>query len=138
MIALEVNIDFSYNNICEGDSLVIVGIDNGHNIVSWTWNIGNGLSLSGQQINPCYNDTSLSIKLTGTDIYGCNDTKTHQINVYPLPMANFNINTLWGCEELLVHSDASTIYIKLYWTFEGHGTDSLKNLKSILILAIGM
>ena len=126
------NVDFSYNNICEGDSVVIIGIDNGYNINSWTWDIGNGLmALSGQQINPYfYSDTSLSIKLIATDIYGCNDTNTHQLNVYPVPQANFNTDTLWGCEELLVQFlDASTFdSISSYsWTFEGHGTDSLKD-----------
>ena len=85
--------------------------------------------MSGLQVSEhFYNDTTINIELYAEDVNGCKDTSQHFLNIYPVPTANFNSDSLWGCDELTVQFyDASVIdsALSYAWEFEGHGTDSV-------------
>jgi gliding motility-associated-like protein len=69
---------FSETSIVSNDSL------NG-----WNWNFGDGnLSSGKQQIHLYTTDGIFHVQLIATTVHGCMDTITHDVNVYPSPVAD--------------------------------------------------
>lgn len=64
------------------------------NASSYLWNFGDGVL--GTQTNPCHvyvnnsgQDTTFNLTMVATSVFGCTDTTTDQIFVYPIPNADF-------------------------------------------------
>ena len=72
-------------------------ISNAGSIVSWDWDLGNGLTSNIANPNTCYNNTgnlldvNYDVELIVTNDLGCKDTILEQnfITVHPLPIASF-------------------------------------------------
>lgn len=71
----------------------------------WTFGLGS-TSTSKDASSTFYNlpkkDTIYNIKLHGTNSYGCVDSITKKVTVYPYPKANFSLSPLSGCAPLQV------------------------------------
>lgn len=64
------------------------------NAVQMLWNMGDGVTLVGQQVSHTYlntgtSDTTITVALIATSAYGCTDTVQHSIIIHPLPAASF-------------------------------------------------
>lgn len=79
-------------------------------ISSYNWSLGNGVSGSSSTVQTCYNTTGVyTINATATDIYGCSNSTTYTVEVYPKPVADFNFAPLKPIEtiEEVTFTDAS-------------------------------
>jgi len=133
---------FSFSNLCLNDSVafldssaVVSVVDT---IVSWLWDFGNGDT--SNQSNPNYkygarNNYQVSLKVETQK--GCTDTITEQLEIEPLPKANFSFQNFVICAGARIfHQDSSQIsrgFIQSYnWTFNDpvrntQNTSSFKN-----------
>ncbi|TNF28838.1 MAG: PKD domain-containing protein, partial [Bacteroidetes bacterium] len=90
--------DFSFSNICEDDSVQFSDLStiNAGSITSWLWNLGNG-QVSTQQI-PSYQsyaaDGLYPVSLIVSSGFGCSDTAYGEIEVYPVPIADFTFDSV--------------------------------------------
>jgi gliding motility-associated-like protein len=90
--------DFSFNNICEDDSIVfneLSTVTTG-TITGWQWDFGNGTTSNIQQ--PIYQtyptDSFYTVSLIVSTGFGCSDTLTDNIEVYPVPIAEFTYDSV--------------------------------------------
>ncbi len=103
-------------------------------IISLNWVFGTGDTGTGDSLEYCYkNKGQYSPMLIATTIHGCRDTvlKSLFINVYPLPMANFNVV---NSSELSIYEPIANIQntsspdaISWWWNFGDGQTDSVKS-----------
>jgi len=106
--------DFTTNNVCLYDAAVFTdatSINSPGNIVSWSWDLGDGLGTSTSQ-NPSYNyisDGLFNVLLTATSDNNCIDDTTYIIEIYPVPLVFLTADTLSGCEPLCVTFVATPI-----------------------------
>lgn len=66
------------------------------NPVQWEWNFGDNGAVSSDQ-NPVYifsSDGFYDVELVTENSFGCRDTLIQQVQVYPLPTANFDFDTV--------------------------------------------
>jgi gliding motility-associated-like protein len=97
------------------------------------WNFGNGDTSTQKTPQTVYQanstkDTVYNLKLIGVSEFGCSDTFTKNIRVFPKPTAQFSTNIPSGCTPLLtsftnqsVPNDTGTIDIMNFvWSF-GNG-----------------
>ncbi|HRH67362.1 MAG TPA: PKD domain-containing protein, partial [Bacteroidia bacterium] len=58
-------------------------------VSSWNWNFGDGNTSTAQNPTNVYDSAgTYTVTLVSGDASGCSDTVTHQITIYPLPLAN--------------------------------------------------
>jgi gliding motility-associated-like protein len=86
--------DFSFNIPCLGAETVFVDQSAGFP-VAWTWDFGNGTqsNLSNPSVtysNPGFYDVSV----VTTNVFGCADTVQQTVEVFPLPVAGFEFDTV--------------------------------------------
>ncbi|MCX7697435.1 MAG: PKD domain-containing protein, partial [Bacteroidales bacterium] len=118
---------FKVNNVCLFDTLK--PINNSQptdaNLSLWIWNYGDGTVDSAYTSSHVYNSTGLyNVNFTVVDSNNCRSTKTKQVRVYALPVANFGFSA--GCMGYGVNFyDSSTIaspningnITSWYWNF---------------------
>ncbi len=90
-------VDFTSNNSCLNDSITFtdISIANSDSISTWLWNFGNNDSSYLQ--NPVYQynfNGTYQVTLNVTNSKGCKNQKIKQVNVFPLPVANFGFDTV--------------------------------------------
>ena len=91
------NASFQANNSCLGTPTVF--IDNssstdGH-IVSWQWNFGDGTqSISSSPTHYYHDPGSYQIALTTVTSYGCYNTATGTVEIYPVPRPAITANNV--------------------------------------------
>ncbi|MBU2651846.1 MAG: PKD domain-containing protein [Bacteroidetes bacterium] len=97
---------FDFSNACMGNPVFFTDESDtsGGAIAHWFWNFGNPLSYSDTSIlqNPSYTYDTSGVYLTRliiTDILGCMDTTTRNIEVYNNPKADFGIITNYRGEQ---------------------------------------
>lgn len=106
--------DFSSNVVCvgTGTTLTDLSVANGGNIVSWSWDFGDGSPASSSQ-NPSHTyaiDSTYNVTLIVTNTAGCIDTVNLPVATAPLPVTLFAADTLAGCPVLCVNfSDLTSI-----------------------------
>lgn len=73
------------------------------NIISWSWNFGDGSPLSSlQNSNHAFSSSGSSIiKIIVTSNYGCKDSISKTVIVHPLPNAQYNAANV--CDDSIVH-----------------------------------
>lgn len=60
-------------------------------IQTYDWNLGNGMSGSSPTGSGCFNTTGIyTVTAELTDVYGCSNSNTYTVEVYPVPVADFN------------------------------------------------
>ena len=95
--------DFSFTNICEDDSVQfndLSTIPSGA-ITSWNWDFGNS-ETSAEQV-PAHqtymSDGIYPVELIVSSGFGCSDTLERDIEIYPVPIANFTFDSVcWPLE----------------------------------------
>ena len=129
---------FSTANVCDGNNAIFTDlsiINPSDTIQSYTWNFGDGSSLSNLQ-NPSHlfaADSSYAVQLLTISTFGCSDSVSHIIIVNPNPTINFAADDTVGCELLCVSfqdlSFINTGNILLWvWDFgDGSATSNVEN-----------
>lgn len=104
------------------------------NAVNYIWNFGDGNSSILQNPNHTFTntfgiDTSYTIQLIAQTAFGCSDTTTQLVTVYPNPIASFTDNATLDCAPLIVDfTNTSTGYTSQIWNFgDGSPTDITNN-----------
>ncbi len=107
--------NFSLNNTCENDTVVITdlsGIVTG-NIVGWTWSFGDGSpNLNQQHPKHIYAGPGpYGVTLTLTSDFGCITSVTKQVEIFPAPIVSFtHPGPMEGCAPMCVQVlDKSTV-----------------------------
>jgi len=89
--------DFAPDSACSGQSIHFIDQTStlGGTVTGWNWNFGDGIGTSTQQ-NPVYtydsvsNNTTYPVTLIAENSNGCRDTITKYVQIWPLPVVNFN------------------------------------------------
>ncbi len=79
-------------------------------VASYNWTLGNGVSGSSSTVQTCYNTSGIyTVNATVTDIYGCSNSTTYTVEVWPKPVADFNYSPIKPIEiiEEVTFTDAS-------------------------------
>jgi PKD repeat protein len=96
----------------------------------YTWMFGDGNSAATPNTSHTYSnsllrDTVFFPKLLVTSTYGCRDSISDTVSVYPLPRASFNTNVLRGCQPLPVDFINNSLLNDFnFWSF-GDGDTSM-------------
>jgi len=97
--------------------------------VSYQWDFGDGSFASGPTpthtfINNTTNDQVFTVQLIAQNTFGCLDTTSGNVLVYPNPTADFALDTNVGCQPFQVNiTNNSTGANTFNWNF-GDGTSS--------------
>lgn len=110
------------------------------NDMAFNWTMGNGTNATSLNSNATYNaslvvDSLYQVKLTGTTLFGCKDSTTKSIRVYPNPTAAFTPSMNDGCGPLPVFfsnlsrpNDIGDISIMTFnWNFGNGNTSTTTN-----------
>jgi len=98
----------------------------------YIWDFGDNVNAGSKNTshvfqNSLLKDTVYTVQQKVRSAFGCEDSSTIKIRVYPLPIASFNTTVLRGCQPLQVgFTNNSRINAKSYWGF-GDGDTSLSN-----------
>lgn len=124
---------FNTENVCQGDSVSFVDMSSiGYgNINTWLWDFGDGTQ--SQEQNPEHNYTftgSFNAKLIAISNYGCMDTISQTVTVYPKPEINFTFNS--ACENNAIQftnqSQISNGQISSYnWNFGDNSQSTIQH-----------
>ena len=85
--------DFSSVDACLNNAVALTDLStiSSGNITNWSWNMGDGSLLNGQNPNHVYGTYgSFNVTLVATSNNGCIDSTTGYVNVFPLPVAAFS------------------------------------------------
>lgn len=101
--------------------------------MQYKWKFGNGDTCSGVNDTACFGasktkDTVYSVKLIGTNTFGCKDSTVSTIRVFPKPLSRFSTGNQAGCGPLLLqtvntsipHDTGSIRIMSFKWNF-GNG-----------------
>jgi len=121
------------SDIIDGCQPIVVEFTNtSPNVVTNSWNLGNGSSTSNTPFTSNYDSVgSYDVSLTITDTNGCANsfTQVDYIIVHPNPVADFDASPWVGTtvSPTLNFSDESTYSTCWYWQFDTLGTDTTEN-----------
>lgn len=125
---------FSYNNICANDTVRLVNMSSSYgDNITYSWNFGDasGLNTSTNPLKSYSIANTYPVKLIVTSSFGCKDSVTQNVMVYPNPKSNFTFSTLTCGGAATQFTSSATLasgIIKTYnWDF---GTGSTSNLKN--------
>jgi PKD repeat protein len=102
--------------------------------ITYSWSFGDGATSASQ--NPTHTYAAAGtylVKLIIATDYGCNDSVTHSVTVYPQPMAGFSINDNQQCFTNNGFTFTSTSAVangsiaNYHWDFGDAGTSSAQN-----------
>ncbi len=98
-----------------------------HPLVSWQWYFGDGDSATGPNPIHAYDNAGVyTVTLVITNVFGCTDTETGQVEVLQPPTASFTPDITEGCQPLTINfTDASVPSTSpiLAWFYDfGDGT----------------
>jgi len=97
--------------------------------VSYEWDYGDGTTGTGPSpthifVNNSTNDLQLPVTLIGANAFGCMDTTSSIVTVYPDPTAQFSLDTVAGCHPFTAQmTNQSTGANEFHWTY-GDGMSS--------------
>ncbi|UTW65868.1 PKD domain-containing protein [bacterium SCSIO 12643] len=100
--------------------------------VSYQWDFGDGTTATGQTpshtfYNSTTNDQLFTVQLVATSPFGCVDTTTEIVTVFPEPTAIFTLSDTIGCGPLdVMFTNGSLNATSYYWDF-GDGDTSTAN-----------
>lgn len=82
------------------------------NIVTWEWTYGDGTlpetAVNANHVYPADGDWDAELLVVSG--HGCRDSMTQTVTIYPVPVPDFSLDTLAGCQPLCVNfRDLSTI-----------------------------
>lgn len=117
--------DFTFSPVCEGSTTQFT--DNSTDDVAWAWDFGD-LGTTSNLENPTHvfsTNGNFTTELVVFNAYGCSDTISYPITVYPNPTAEFTVDT--ACFGYLnTFTDASLDAV--LWAYDfGDGASSSLN-----------
>lgn len=127
--------DFTFTDICEDDSIQFTDLSTipSGSILNWEWDFGNG-NTSNVQVAPHQSyasDNTYPVSLIVSSGVGCSDTSEQQIEVFPVPVAEFTFDSV--CFPLNVQftdlSDPNGAYpiTSWLWTFSDAQTSAVQS-----------
>ena len=131
-ILLPVAVDFVYDHTCVNGTANFgpdTSVMNVSQIVSWTWEFGDGVTNNLPYTNHVYAAPgSYQVTLKVVDSAGCQASKTRTVVVNPQPVAMFNVSAI-PCENApVLFDDVSNVYAgfitKWNWDF-GDGNSQI-------------
>ena len=125
--------DFSANDTCHflpTSFIDLTTVDNG-SVTSWSWDLGNGSTSTIPNPSLVYlQDTIYHVTLAVVATGGCADTVTHQVEVFPLPVAEIFVDNVC-MNETSVFMDSSTVNTGSIdaweWDFGDGNTSDMQN-----------
>ncbi|HLP21861.1 MAG TPA: PKD domain-containing protein, partial [Chitinophagales bacterium] len=82
--------DFSFTNLCAGDSVLLKDLTPSYSIISWLWSTGDNHFYSQKNIKHKYAQAdSFTVSMQVENAIGCVDVITKTVRVYPKPDAGF-------------------------------------------------
>jgi gliding motility-associated-like protein len=132
-------VDFHIGGNCHQSATIFAdstGIVSG-NIISWSWNFGDGSTSTNQDNSYTYADTgSYDVTLVTVSNSGCADSITKKVVIHPLPHVDFSSND--GCEgERFTFTDLSVFTAgtpsSWSWNFGDGNTSSAQNGQNIFV-----
>ncbi len=126
-----VTADFSFVNKCKYDSIKFTDLSNlfGDTSTTYYWTFDDGNTSTNQNPGHLYQlDGNYNVTLQIVTQAGCQDTVTHQITVYPAPVASFS----YTADDLITgntisFNDLSTDALTWQWEFGDLITSSIQN-----------
>jgi gliding motility-associated-like protein len=118
---------FTFTAGCQ-DQVAMFTSTSSANVVSWSWNFGDGNTSSVASPSNLYDSASVySVVLTVTSDSGCTASVTQPVTIYPMPVAGFIVQT--SCTSLDVSftdtsSVASGTITSYSWNFGDGGTSA--------------
>ncbi|MBE9481158.1 MAG: PKD domain-containing protein [Bacteroidetes bacterium] len=123
------DVDFTIDRdtTCVGELVSFYGT--GTNIVSWSWDFGDGGTSIQQEPQYAYAlPGTYDVTLTVIDINGCSNWITHPVYVNPLPTAYFEAGSPNCLNDSVYFTDYSTTpngYIDIWHWYFGDGQDTI-------------
>jgi gliding motility-associated-like protein len=66
-------------------------ITSNNNLQTTQWNLNSGGNVGGTTYSDCFKEAGTYVLVTGfTDVYGCANTTSLEVNAYPIPQADFH------------------------------------------------
>lgn len=124
--------NFQNVSVCQDSSIRFTDLSSSTSvpITRWNWSFGDATTSVLQ--NPIKKYTTAgtyNVKLTVTNAVGCSVDTTIPVNIFPVPVANFNVSPICIFDSITIN-DASTGNITSYnWNFGNGNTSNLKNNK---------
>jgi PKD repeat protein len=110
--------------ICDGQSQTFAA----SGAIQYAWYPSTGLNVTTSATVTASPAISTTYTVIGTDIYGCPDTVTVPLIVYPQPQALFTYSPPQGCDSLLVtFNNLSTDANTFLWTFSDGSSSTQLN-----------
>ncbi|NNC82574.1 MAG: PKD domain-containing protein [Flavobacteriales bacterium] len=124
-----------YNSITEGCSPLEVQFNNlsvGADNYSWTFGDGS-FGINEDPLHTYVNNgletDTMWVELLATNTYGCQDTASSQILVYPRPIAQFNASPTLGCSPLELSIENTSVLADVSeWIFDPGDTLVTNNI----------
>lgn len=133
--------NFNFSNVCLEETVNFTDFSlNGYGTISaWDWNYDDGNSSSSQNNSHLYaNSGSYQVELIVSSDAGCSDTITQNVEVFELPVADFNYTS--SCENNLVILDftdnSTTVADPInywYYDFGGQGSQAAADPSQLFI-----
>jgi gliding motility-associated-like protein len=118
-------------SVNSGCTPLAVNFTGGNALTTYTWNFGNGAPNANQQntslvyTNGTQASQLFTVTLSGTNSFGCRDTVTDLITVFPRPVPNFVATPTIGCPPFNVNFNNTSIgQSNQSWIF-GNGQASI-------------
>lgn len=123
--------EFNYSDACIGKELFLTEnstIATG-SIDNFTWNINSVETLFGSSVSYTSNQTGiLNTTLITTSDFGCEDSITKSITIYPNPNVAFTSDVIYGAPPLTINFDNTSSAGVYTWDFDdGSSISSLAN-----------
>ena len=118
--------NFTFDTICQNFETSYIDLST--NAVDWTWNFGDGNSVTGIA-SPTHifnTNGTFNTELITTNSYSCYDTLVRTVTVWSNPIADFTYNT--ACHTFASEfTDTSTDAVSWSWNFADGDTSNLQN-----------
>ncbi len=128
------SVDFSYHNVCLGDSIEFISSVTGQSPTSYNWYMGDSVSIQNDTMfNYLYTvPGTYEVSLEIGDGTGCPEGVVHTVHVNPIPIVDFSPSSFMACGEACISFvDLSTIVSgsidTWLWDFDDGDTSHLQD-----------
>lgn len=124
VVTVNPDIQAGFNSITEGCTPLSVSFQNqSTGVQDYNWTYGDGgssiaINPNHLFINNGLNDTTFTTQLKVTSAFGCQDSLSQVISVYPKPIADYSVDVNAGCHPLPVNfTNQSLLNDNCYWSY---------------------